>query len=127
VSAVETRTRLEQLHALRRRTAHELDIATSHGETHRAAKLRLLQERVVGEIEAIADTPPTAPRGLPLSRREKADTRTARRLEQLGVTSHQVKAWAVTVGLIDQVRRGRVKGDLVEAYARHHHTQEGAA
>lgn len=41
-------------------------------------------------------------------------------LEQLGVTSHDVKVWAVGVGLLDAVRRGRIKGALVDAYEQAH-------
>ena len=39
---------------------------------------------------------------------------------QEGVTSLQVKQWALTQGLITAIQRGRVAGDLVDAYTEAH-------
>ena len=41
-------------------------------------------------------------------------------LAQLGVTSNDVKRWAVTQGLLDTVKRGRIRVELVELYAATH-------
>lgn len=127
MSGVETRSRLEQLEALRRRTQHELAIATARGDHPKAARLRELDQRLVGEIVAAGGQPPTPTWGLRRTRRQKANDRVTRRLEQLGVTAHDVKVWAVSVGLLDQVRRGRIKGEVVEAYANAHHPTGDAA
>lgn len=48
---------------------------------------------------------------------EKPATTSTGRLEQLGVTSLEVKHWAVTVGLLHHVARGRIALSIVEAYA----------
>ncbi|TAJ21807.1 MAG: hypothetical protein EPO65_00470 [Dehalococcoidia bacterium] len=52
-----------------------------------------------------------------------------RLLVELGVTAHEVKVWAVSVGILDQIRRGRVAGHVVDAYALAHRPQadEGGA
>lgn len=46
-----------------------------------------------------------------------------RLIAELGVTTRDVKVWAVSVGLLDQVRRGRVAGSVVDAYALAHRPQ----
>jgi hypothetical protein len=116
VTGVESRSRLEQLEALQRRTKHQLDQARVAGDLVKADKLHRLNERLAGEIEALRPTP-APPAGQPRGKRQKAEDRVGRRLEQLGVTAHDVRVWALEVGLIDRIRRGRIKGELVEAYA----------
>jgi len=44
----------------------------------------------------------------------------------LPAPAHQIKAWALDQGLIDQIRVGRVRNELVDAYAIAHPTTEGA-
>jgi hypothetical protein len=42
------------------------------------------------------------------------------RLDELGVTARQVKEWVHATGLVDEVKRGRIGADLVNAYADAH-------
>lgn len=48
-------------------------------------------------------------------------------LTDLGITSHQVKTWALHNGLLDRITRGLPSQRLLEAYAEAHPTTEGAA
>lgn len=41
-------------------------------------------------------------------------------MNTLGVTSRQVKEWAVQAGLLTAVRRGRVSLSIVQAYQKEH-------
>lgn len=105
MAGVETRTRLEQLQALHRRTRHDRQSALLHGDTHLHHKLCLLEQRLEQEIAALLPRRTDRARDL---------------LAQLGVTSTDVKRWAVTVGLLDAVKRGRISVELVETYAEMH-------
>jgi hypothetical protein len=133
MSGVRTRSRLEELQSLRRRTEHEIINARRHDQTGDLGRLQLLAERLDAAILADGGTLPViqpvrpgsrtgrTPKPRP-TRRQKAEDHVTRRLEELGVTSTAVKVWAVSVGLIDRVRRGRIRGSFVEAYAAHHQT-----
>lgn len=107
MAGIDTRTRLEQLQALHRRTKHDRQSALLRGDTHLHRKLCLLEQRLEQEIAAILPPPPRTDRARDL-------------LAQLGVTSNDVKRWAVTQGLLDTVKRGRIRVDLVELYAATH-------
>lgn len=59
-----------------------------------------------------------------------SDATTPDSLTALGVTSRDVKQWAVTAGLMPAVVRGRVRRDVLEAYATAHRSAvdpEGAS
>lgn len=56
---------------------------------------------------------------LPPPSDRQPDRRIAR-LEELGITTRDVKAWAVTQGLLSKVTKGRAAGPLIEAYAAAH-------
>lgn len=107
-----TGDRLSRLQLLQRRTKHELDSALRRGETHDAKRLTVLNGRLLEAIDAATPKP---------ARRAE---HVLDRLTELGVTSNDVKVWAVSAGLLDAVRRGRVKASLVEAYAAAHPTTE---
>jgi hypothetical protein len=94
MSGVRTGTRLEQLYALRDRIALEI----------RAEERRLALQRPNFEVFKKP------------GRRNAVETL----LDDLGVTSRQVKEWAHATGLVDEVKRGRVGADLVNAYADAH-------
>lgn len=96
VSGIRSGTRLEQLEALRRRLDHEI----AHERAQAAADGgRLVECHPVRLVVS--------------SRKNTTDLR----LEQLGVTAHDVKVWGVQAGLLDEVKRGRVALSLVEQYA----------
>lgn len=121
--AVETRTRLEQLQELERRTRHQLDHAKAHGDRGYAARLSTLSDRVADAIRDEGGTPMPS-RFQPFKRtRKPARDFVAERLTVLGVTAHDVKVWAVSAGLEERVRRGRLRMALVDAYV-HHHSEE---
>lgn len=117
MSPVRTGPRLEHLLALQRRLEHEI-----------AAERRKL---ALEDRDAPGRTLPGAtpePVEQPSSRARTARAtaaETAARLDRLGVNARQVKEWAITAGLLDEVKRGRVPGDLVAAYADAHTTEEG--
>lgn len=94
MSGVKVGTRLEQLHALRDRIALEI----------RAEERRLALQRPAFEVFA----------------KPGRKNAVAEQLEQLGVTSRQVKEWALANGLIDEIKRGRIGAHLVDAYAEAH-------
>lgn len=125
VSPIRVGTRLEQLQALERRTQQEIGQARFRLEVDKLPKLRALLQRIEGEIVAEGGKPAGRPRKPHYTSHKKAADHVYARLEQLGVTAHEVKVWAVEVGLLDVVRRGRIRGELVEAYATRE--QEGAA
>jgi hypothetical protein len=125
VSGVRTGSRLEQLEALRRRTAVQHEHARRSGHPH--AELGKLLARLDDEIRTEGGTPPPAPQ--PAPRRQPpvrglkgAEEYAAALMAHYGVAAVDVKRWAVSAGLLDQVRRGRVALELVEAYAAHHPT-----
>lgn len=118
MSGIRTGTRLQNLQQLRRRAQHELDAARRRDDRHDLPRLRELVTRIQHQIDLETPAPATpTPAGTPRLRSQKATDRVTRRLNQLGVTSHDVKEWAVTAGLLDRVRRGRIRAELVEAYA----------
>lgn len=90
-----TVSRLDDLLKLRARVDHEI-----------AAERRRLE----------LATPRPTPR--PVRPRENA---TGALLAQLGVTSRDVKEWAVIKGINTEVSRGRVSLQLVQSYAEEHH------
>lgn len=122
MSGIRTASRREALDRLRRRTVHEIAQARIRGIPAELAKLYTLQTRLVIEIaledaRAAALAPRPAPTSVaPGSRRSSPPDRVGDHLARLGVTAHQVKEWAVTQGLVDKVRRGRIRGELVDAY-----------
>lgn len=126
MSGIKHGDRLDQLYDLRRRTNHELQYARRHDDHQLTGQLTTLLAKIDQAITDEGGTPPGGPadpgkRGSAQrprrGRAQKASDRVTRRLEQLGVTSHDVKVWAVSAGLLDRVRRGRIRGELVEAYA----------
>jgi hypothetical protein len=127
MSGVESRSRLEQLQALARRTHHEAASAGRRGDRAEHRRLLDLEQRIGDAIVAAGGKRPSTGPGVPRNRRKKAEDRVGKRLLQLGVTSHEVKVWAVSVGLLDAVRRGRIKAAIVEAYATAHTTLEESA
>lgn len=120
--AVETRTRLEQLQSLRSRTQHQIRIAHAHGDRIELDRLRQLEDRLNAAIVAEGGraTNVALSSGRPRTRRKKAEEKVLKHLERLGVSSHDVKVWAVEAGLIPAVVRGRIKGALVDAYEAAH-------
>lgn len=93
--------------------------------------LRDLKRRVDAEIRAEEklERSRTAIRAYKAKQEARRDS-VSQRLARLGVTAHDVKTWALEQGLITEIRRGRVSGDLVDAYAADHptiRTIEGAA
>lgn len=104
MSGVQTGSRLDRLLALRSQIDMEI-----------AAERRK---------EALS-APPPAPENLTdyeiRSRRQKASAEvTRKRLAQLGVTSREVKEWAVRAGHLAAVTRGRVALDLIDDYVHAH-------
>lgn len=129
MSGVQAGTRLERLQVLWRRTKHDLDIAQREGQHQRLAQLQQLEARLDEEIVLAGGTSlrpesrrfqtfqrKRPARGQPRGPRRKAEDRVSKHLERLGVTSHDVKVWAVAQGLLPAVKRGRIKGELVTAY-----------
>lgn len=127
MSGVRVGTRLEQLQDLRRQTAVQHEHARRTGAP--AADLGALLARIDVEIRAEGGTPPPAPRppapDAPRRRTSLTSDDAVRVMAELGVTSNDVKRWAVDQGLLDAVKRGRIRVDLVETYARHHQHQVG--
>lgn len=81
----------------------------------RALRAQLDQEIANEEYRDITGNPgrPTPPRAPRLVEVNRVDLR----LRQLGVSSREVKVWAVAAGLIPEVKRGRVAEALVEQFA----------
>lgn len=119
MSGVETRSRLEQLQALHRRTTHRIDSARRAEDLRELRRLHALRHRV----QAAIDAEPPAPEPIvtaPAAHEEPPGNRTDRLLVELGVTSAAVKVWAFKQGLVPAVVRGRIALALVEAYAAAH-------
>lgn len=95
MSGVRTGTRLEQLERLRVKIDQEI-----------AAERRRL---ALDERFEVFQRP-----------RARRSDPTKDRLEALGISSHEVKVWAVAEGLLPAVKRGRVARALVEQYAEAH-------
>lgn len=93
MSGVTVGSRLEQLEELRSRIEHEIAV-----ERRRVAL-------------SVPLRPPSPIRSLVQVNRVDV------RLAGLGVTSREVKEWAVDAGLLDRVHRGRVAAHLVEMFA----------
>lgn len=105
MSGIRVGSRLEQLYDLRRRLNHEI-----------AAE----------ERKAATDTPTPAAQRPGLAATDKA---VHDQLDHLGVTSAQVKEWAVEQGLLPAVVRGRVARHIVNAFVQDlkQRRHEGAA
>lgn len=100
MSGIRVGTRLEQLLKLRDRI--DLEIAAERlNPTHRPA--------------------PPAPAV------HDGDLSSEARLHRLGVTTKQVKQWAVDNGVLDHMVRGRINPALVDTYEAAHTAQEGIA
>lgn len=95
MSGVQRGSRLEQLRRLRAQVDAEI-----HAEERRIELARPLPVTLKG----------------PTGRKNIVD----RTLAELGVTANDVKRWAVSAGLLDAVKRGRVSQRLVEQYADAH-------
>lgn len=122
MSGVDSRTRTERLDSLRRQT--KLEIASgerTHVDPHRLVDLRLLLQNLERELGLKVTPLPKPPRTKP--KRKSAVDNVGLHLARLGVTSNDVKVWAVSAGLLDQVRRGRIAAYLVEAYEHAHPTE----
>lgn len=90
MSGVRCGTRLDQLRALRRRIDLEIMVAARE--------------------EALA-------RPIVRSRPERRGRNTVdEQLAELGVTSHDVKVWALQAGLVSEIKRGRIGQNLVDSY-----------
>lgn len=108
MSGIRTCTREEALQALLTRTRQEIACAVRREDRRGLPRLRALAARLEDELGL---TPSVKPRRAEL---------VLQRLTELGVTSRQVKEWAVEQGLIPTVVRGRIARDLVEAWAAAH-------
>lgn len=101
MSGVQTGTRLERLERLRVEIDQEI-----------------AQER----RRLVLDSPPLARRFEVYEKpKRKAPSTGDQLMRELGVTANDVKVWAVSVGILDQVRRGRVASHVVDSYAQAHH------
>lgn len=115
MSGVDTRTRVERLQSLGRRAKHDLAIARRQESWHEARRLSLLIERIDDALEA-AGAEPVNRKPVAKAKRKTPVDHVGQHLRRLGVTSNEVKTWAVSVGLVDKVRRGRIRAELVQAY-----------
>lgn len=126
MTGVRVGTRLDQLQDLRRQITLHLEHARRAGTP--AAGLLQLAAAVDTEIRAEGGTPPPPPRFVitpaPTRRRRVARHRADVLLAQLGVTTADVRAWAVDNGYLRPGQRGRVGLAVVEAYAQHHTTRK---
>ncbi len=104
MSGVKVGTRLERLYLLRDQIRHEI------AAEERALVLNGGRGSMPRRLRARAGT-------------VAADARKAASLDELGVTAKQVKQWAVEVGLIPAVVRGRVAQALVDEYAHAHRSE----
>lgn len=121
MSGIQTGTRLDKLRRLRTRVGQQIIQAHRREAFSDVERLRNLANQLDTEIARLDPTyhPPTH-RGRPRTRAQKANDRVTRHLARLGVTAHEVKAWAVTAGLIDAIHRGRIRAELVQAYETAH-------
>ena len=110
MSGVRCGTRLEQLLDLRRQVNLQIELEVRN-DPREAARLGLTGG---------GDTPPRARQKSPGQSLNVAE----RRLAELGVSSTDVKAWAVQQGLLPEVKRGRIGINLVEQYAAAHAAPE---
>ena len=110
MSGVRQGSRLQQLEALRARLDHEINVER--------------RRTIIAEHRPATPAPPPPREPTP---RDDLDGRpdvtgfaltTRTLLDDLDVTPRQVKEWAVSVGLIPAVTRGRVSLELVRSYAR---------
>lgn len=103
----------------------------------RLERLYRLRDQVSLEIQVIEHERAMAPRcdGLMTTNRPPADpplrpslaasdSSQKELLASLGVTTHEVKNWAVATGLLVAVTRGRVARTVVDAYADAHPTEQ---
>lgn len=97
MSGIRVGSRLEQLLDLRRKIDLEIEVER---RTHPPA-------------------PPARPKAAP-SRTHRADSSRVDRLARLGVSSKQVKQWAVSQGLLPSVQRGRLADTVLDAYEQEH-------
>lgn len=109
MTGIRTGSRLEQLEALRRRLDHEIAVE------RRAAILAA----PCTDHDTTTGRQPTGKRA-PTGTGKGSDAVAHARLEELGVTTRQVKQWAVSVGLIPALVRGRVALPIIEKYAEAH-------
>lgn len=115
MSGIRTGPRLENLERVHRQTLHEIANARRLEHWREIPALEDLRDRLAAEIAKERPTePPERPKP---PRAPSGPSAEVLLLEQLGVTARQVKEWAVEQGLLAAVVRGRVKLELVEAYA----------
>lgn len=87
----------------------------------RLEQLEELDRRLHVEIELERRTHPPKPREKTTRRRTPTPrNKVDQHLVALGVTTRQVKQWALETGRLDRIHRGRVSAELVEAYAQAH-------
>lgn len=111
MSGIRTCTREEALQQLLTRTRHEISCARRREDLHELPRLRELEARIEDEL------------GIPRPAVRRPGQRAEmvlERMAELGVTARQVKEWAVETGLIPAVVRGRIRRELVEAWAAAH-------
>lgn len=114
MGGIRTVSREEALAALLRRTKHEVAQAR-RSSSRELPRLQQLEDALRAELGLPAiDRTQAAPTAAP------APVTYQSRLDAIGVTSLQVKTWALEQGLIPELRRGRVPPALVDAYAAAH-------
>lgn len=119
MSGVRVGSRLQRLQDLHRRIGHELASAQRRQDGRELNRLSDLEAKV--EAEIVAEGGRLVPRVAVLrTRRKKSDVRKDKRMADLGITAKDVKIWAVSEGLLMAVKQGRVKAELIEAYADAH-------
>ncbi|MCX6399442.1 MAG: hypothetical protein NTX33_05890 [Propionibacteriales bacterium] len=116
MSGIRTGTRIEQLAALRSRVSLELEYAARTGKPRE--RLLHLAGQIDQEIRSEGGKPP--PRTPYEKRKRSAPHRADILIAELGVTSADVRAWALAAGIVDRQRRGRLPAVVVEAYAANH-------
>lgn len=90
-------------------------------------KLSVIEAYVMAHQDAIPAEHQALPPEQPRASRERKprsdkgrEHRTTELLRSLGISSKQVKEWAVSKGMLAAVTRGNVRMDLIEAYALAH-------
>lgn len=92
----------------------------------RLEQLRLLHARVGQEIatlerqEALEARPAPPPRRRRVRAAANQPDRATAALLRLGVTAYEVKEWALDVGLITAIRRGKVSFVIIDQYETAH-------
>lgn len=116
MNGIRTGTREEQLTDLRRQIRVQLEIARVHnaGDVARLEDLATKVDAALG-IEA-AKNPPADFEKFP---KPHGPNVVDQILHELGVTTHDVRVWAIEAGLLDGVHRGRISRAIVECYATH--------